>query len=174
MTATAIHPEAVAGGALWWVVNTDAVPVGRVRDAPGELGDLLASGVLARVLVERGAVWTWLRGDLAWPEWGPRVRSAVADAVAVQGWRVERCAELLGLVARDVVDRQLGGFIGSHGGIITVLDATDDVLVCDLAGACTDCPAAALTLQGRIQRAVTARYPMLQEVRRSRRNGERS
>lgn len=162
----AVHPQSVSGQprAVRWVTEVD-LPVGRVVAAPGTLGPLLEYGVLTRVALERGGVWTWLAPGLSWAEHGPRVRDAVAAALALPGWKVEDDSELLGLVARDVLDGELAGYVASHGGSITVAGASGDELTLDLGGACEDCPAAGSTLHDRIETAVKARYPGLTAVR---------
>ena len=76
-----LHPQAVPGepSAVRWVVEVD-LPVGRVTAAPGTVGPLIEYGVLTKVFVERGGVWTWLAPGRTWTEHGPRVRDALAAA----------------------------------------------------------------------------------------------
>lgn len=166
-----IHPESVAGEprAVRWVTDTGELPVGDVVAAPGTLGPLLEYGVLTRIALERGAVWTWLADELAWTEHGPRIRDAVAAAVELEGWGVSPDADdLLGLIAHDVVGSHLAGYIASHGGAITVTRVADGVVEVDFGGACTDCPAAGRTLHDRIERTIRDRFPALADVRRAR------
>ncbi len=162
-----IHPESVLDHptAVRWVVDTGELPVGAVHRAPGTLGPLLAYGVLEKVLLERGGVWTWLTPPQRWTEHGSRIRDAVVNALPLDGWEVAAGSdELLELVAHDVIRGQLGSYIASHGGEINVVEALDDVLVLDFLGACEDCPAAGQTLHERIEEAVRARYPRLKEI----------
>jgi Fe/S biogenesis protein NfuA len=164
----AIHPQAVPGqqSAVRWVTEVD-LPVGRVTSAPGTLGPLMQYGVLTRVFVERGGVWTWLAPDHSWTEHGPRIRDAVAAAVEIGGWEIEPGSdELLGLIAREILEGELAGYVESHGGVIAVAGAADNVLTLDFGGACEDCPAAGATLHDRIETTVRARYPMLARVER--------
>lgn len=164
-----IHPESVAGEprALRWVVDTGSIPVGEVRSAPGQLGSLLRDGVLEQVFVEQGGVWCWLAAGRVWTVEGPGVRDAVRSAVGTDGWVTVRTPRLLGLVARDVIELQQGGYIASHGGAISIAEVDGDSLVLELGGACTDCPAAGRTLNQRIEQSIRARYPELREVSRS-------
>ncbi|MBB1510449.1 NifU family protein [Tessaracoccus sp. MC1756] len=165
----AIHPQSIPGEprAVRWV--TDAVlPVGQVLHAPGTLGPLLEYGVLTKAMVERRGVWTWLAEDRTWTEHGPRIRDAVAAAVDLEGWEVtEGSGELLGMLAREVLEGELAGYVSSHGGHITVADATATTLKLNFGGACEDCPAAASTLHDRVEASVRQRYPLLTEVKRS-------
>ena len=164
-----LHPQAVPGepSAVRWVVEVD-LPVGRVTAAPGTVGPLIEYGVLTKVFVERGGVWTWLAPGRTWTEHGPRVRDALAAAVDLPGWEVEEDSdELLGLIAREILDGELAGYVASHGGVITVASAQGGRLTLDFGGACEDCPAAASTLHDRIETAVRARYPRLGGIRRT-------
>lgn len=167
MTRT-LHPQAVPGqpSAVRWVVHVD-LPVGRVISAPGTVGPMLEYGVLAKMFVDRGGVWTWLDEGRTWTEHGPRIRDALAAAVDLPGWEIEEGSdELLGLIARDILEGELAGYVASHGGIITVAAVKDDRLALDFGGACEDCPAAGTTLHERIEAAVRERYPRLAGVDR--------
>ncbi|MBK7822074.1 MAG: NifU family protein [Tessaracoccus sp.] len=167
-----IHPQAGPDEAVRWVTDV-ALPVGRVVAAPGTLGPLLDYDVLTRVFVEPGGVWTWLAPGLSWTDHGPRIRDAVSAAVDLDGWRIDEDDDLLALIARDVVDGELAGYISSHGGVITVESAADGVLTLDFGGACTDCPAAGSTLHDRIESAVRERYPALVAVQQRPRQASR-
>ncbi|MGI5952438.1 MAG: NifU family protein [Brooklawnia sp.] len=155
-----LHPEAIPGAPelLRWVTTLRLPAVGRLREAPDGLGELLASGVLSEVLVENNALWTRLPGA-DWATHGVRVRDAITTAARdLTSWQVEAADdELLALVAGDVIDRTLGAYIASHGGQITLLSAADGQVRVALEGACAGCPAAGLTLHGRIQKSIRAR-----------------
>lgn len=155
-----LHPETIpdAPELLRWVTTARLPAVGRLRAAPGELGELLASGVLSEVLVEINALWTRLPGA-DWDTHGVRVRDAITTAARdLASWQVEAAGdELLELVARDVIDRTLGAYIASHGGQITLRSAVNDQVGVALEGACAGCPAAGLTLHGRVQKSIRAR-----------------
>lgn len=163
----AIHPQTIPGEqrAVRWVTETD-LPVGRVTRAPGTVGPMLEYGVLTKMLVERRGVWTWLAADHSWTEHGPRIRDAVAASLDLAGWVIDESPELLGLIAREVLEGELAGYVSSHGGHITVSTATATTLVLDFGGACEDCPAAGSTLHDRIEKTVRERYPSLVEVKR--------
>ena len=163
-----IHPQAVPGqpSAVRWVTEVE-LPAGRVVSAPGTLGPLMEYGVLTRVFVEPDGVWTWLAEGQTWTEHGPRIRDAVAAAVDLPGWDVEEGSdELLELIAREILEGELAGYVESHGGVITVAGAAGNVLTLDFGGACEDCPAAGATLHERIEATVRPRYPMLERVER--------
>lgn len=164
----ALHPQPIPGEplAVRWVTDVD-LPVGRATHAPGTLGPLLEYGVLTKIMVERGGVWTWLAEGQQWTEHGSRIRDAVAAAVDLDGWEIsEGSEELLGLLAREVLEGELASYVSSHGGHITVAGATPTTLTLDFAGACEDCPAAGSTLHDRIETSVRERYPLLAKVER--------
>ncbi len=165
-----IHPEAVTDEpqAIRWVVDTDDLPVGEVVHAAGTLGPMMEYGVIIRMFVERGSVWTWLASERSWVDHGPRIRDAVVAAIDADGWDIsDGSAELLRLIADDVVRGQLSSYISSHGGAISVVSATTDSVVLDFGGACTDCPAAGSTLHDRLEVTIKSRYPGLRVVSRS-------
>lgn len=162
-----IHPEAVTNQpqAIRWVVDTGSLPVGEVVRAAGTLGPMMEYGVITRMLVERGSVWTWLSPEHTWTEQGPRIRDAVVAAIDTDGWDItDGSTDLLRLIADDVVSGQLFSYITSHGGQISVVEATSTDVVLDFGGACADCPAAGRTLHDRVEVAIAARYPQLSSV----------
>ncbi|HHT14169.1 MAG TPA: NifU family protein [Propionibacterium sp.] len=164
----AIHPQSIPGEprAVRWVTDVD-LPVGEVVKAAGTLGPLMEYGVLTKVMVERGGVWTWLAEDQSWTDHGPRIRDAVAAAVDLDGWEItEGSEELLGLLAREVLEGELASYVSSHGGHITVESSTPTTLMLDFGGACEDCPAAGATLHDRIEKTVRERYPLVEKVER--------
>lgn len=89
-TKRPIAPGQVPGEprAVRWEVDTGATPTGPVRTAPGTLGPLLEYGVLTRVVVEPGAVTTWLVEGQDWVDQGPRIRDAVNRSLDLDGWAV--------------------------------------------------------------------------------------
>lgn len=161
MEPFALHAESVPGDplALRWVIADGLLPVGRVTAAPGRLGVMVApGGPIVRALAERGALWTWLAGG-DWAESGADVRDAIVEAAQhLEAWQVEAADdEVLRLVADDVIERSLGAYIASHGGRICLLSVADGVAEMSLDGACAHCPAAGLTLYGRIERELRQR-----------------
>lgn len=166
--AVPVHPEPVAGrpDELRWVVPAGVLPPGRVRAAPGPLGVLLGSGVLADGLVERAAVWLRLTAG-SWRERGAEVRAALQQALLdPAGWRVDPPDDAaLARVVADVLAGTTGDYVRSHGGRLDVAEVTDGVVVLDLSGTCEHCPAAGLTLHARVEAAVRDRWPDLVGLR---------
>jgi len=166
VTMIGIHAERVPGDdrAVRWVVPPGLVPMGRVREAPGRLGDMLRAATLSDALTEHGAVWLWVPEGRSWAGIGVGVQSALRDALGdPDGWSVEPApGEVLMRVTADLLAGSVGDFVRSHGGSVTAERRGDDVLV-QLGGACEHCAAAEFTLRTRLLDALRQRCPNLVE-----------
>lgn len=170
MTVTIpLHAERVAGDAqaVRWVVPAGRLPAGRIRSAPGRLGELFADGTLTSGLTENTAVWLWLRDGLSWSALGTEVRVALQEALSDPlSWTVDAApGEVLERVTADLVGGTVGDFVRSHGGTVSAQRCGDTVTV-RLGGACEHCPAAGLTLRQRLVGELRDRCPDLVEVDR--------
>ncbi len=166
-----VHPEVLPGDAqrLRWVVPAGTLDVvGPVPAPPGGLADLVAEGTVVSVTAAPNAVVVELAAGRSWRTEGARVRTALQEALAQPAdWRgeVEHSRdEILRVAADEVVAGEVGDYIRSHGGLVTVLGVRDGVLQLSMSGACSHCPASDLTLTGRIETAVRARCPWLRGV----------
>lgn len=164
-----LHAERVANDphAVRWVVPAGRLPAGRIRSAPGRLGELFADGTLSAGLTENSAVWLWLRNGLSWSMKGTDVRAALQDALSdPQSWTVEPDpGEVLERVTMDLLDGPVGDFVRSHGGSV-ITQRCGTTLTVQLGGACEHCPAAGLTLRQRLVGELRDRCPDLVEVDR--------
>jgi Fe/S biogenesis protein NfuA len=162
-----IHAERVAADdrAVRWVVPAGTLPTGRVRRAPGHFGEMLCDGTISDALVEHSAVWLWPGEGLSWSELGAAVQSALREALADPGaWTVQPApGEVLEHVTADLLAGSVGDFVRSHGGSVSTQRDGDTVTV-RLGGACEHCPAAGLTLRGRLIGELGSRCPDLVEV----------
>ena len=163
----AIHAERVIDDerAVRWVIPAGTLAVGRVRSAPGRLGELLADGTLSDALVEHTAVWLWMPAGDSWASYGAAVQSALRDALAdPDDWIVDAApGEVLARVTTDLLAGSVGDFVRSHGGSVSVhrIDAGISVR---LGGACEHCPAAGYTLRQGLVGELRRRCPNLVEV----------
>ena len=180
----ALHPEAVDGqtATLRWVTRAaDALGfVGVPAAVPAPLADLLAGAgtpaagtpvpaapgaVLSGVVVEPGAVLTTLATGRTWRAEGATVRTALARSLArPAAWTAPAGVgddDVLAAVVEQVLAGEVGEYVRSHGGRITLVRAAGGAVEVALSGACTHCPAAGLTLDGRVEAAVRARHPAL-------------
>lgn len=175
MTATAralpVHAVAVDMQTTAWVVPAEALPEpGLIAAVPGELGEALAAGILARVEVQRGQVLMELAPGRTWRAEGARLRTALLDALADPGGWVH--ADLAGLddslraVAGRVLAGPAGEYIRSHGGRVEVLGVQDGVVEVRMSGMCSACPLSDFTLHRRIESEIRALEPALVSVRR--------
>ena len=167
MTVIGIHAERVADDdqVVRWVVPAGLLPAGRARLAPGRLGEMLREGTFSDALTENTAVWLWLRDGLSWSTVGTSVQAALREALGDPlGWTVEPApGEVLEHVTADLLAGSVGDFVRSHGGSVRTHRSGDTVTV-RLGGACEHCPAAGMTLRGRLIGELRGRCPDLVEV----------
>jgi len=171
MNTVPMHPEATADPqTVRWIIPAGTLPVvGEIAAVPGELGDLLDSGVVASVEVEAQAVVIRLAGDRSWSGTGARVRDGLGAALQQpRRWRPADAVtedDLLRAALQDVLDGSAGDYIRSHGGDVTIVSAHDRRAEVQLTGACTHCPAAGYTLHARLEAELRAQFPDLRELR---------
>lgn len=172
LESVALHPEAVDDDAatLRWVTRAaDALGfVGVPAAVPAALADLLSGSTLTAVAVEPGAVLTTLGAGRTWRAEGAGVRQALSTALGTPGeWSAPAGAtrdDVLAAVVAQVLAGEVGEYVRSHGGEITLVRVADDAVEVALSGACTHCPAAGLTLDQRVEAAVRAGYPALRSL----------
>ncbi len=172
MSPIPVHPEPVADdpATVRWVVPAGLLTiVGTPATLPPSLDELVRDGVVDSVIVESSAVRVTLASGHTWRADGARVRSALlADLELPTAWSAAEPTsddDVLRAAAGEVLDGDVGAFVASHGGALRVVDVTDGVITVDLAGACSHCPAADVTLTDRFADAVRVRAPHLREVR---------
>jgi len=169
-----LHPEAVPARpeALRWVMPPGSLGfTGEVRSAPGALGRLLETGVLTGLTVDAGSVTTCLSATCTWASSGAAVRSALHAALesptkwvpvspATPGTRDADLAA----AALTVLSGRVGDFIRSHGGVVELVSAHDEVVTVRLTGSCSGCPAVGFTLHARVERALRVLHPDLRSL----------
>lgn len=157
-----LHAERVPGDdrVVRWVIPAGTLHPGRVRRAPGRLGEMLAAGTLSDALSEHTAVWLWLQDGLAWTAQGSTVQSALRQALAdPDGWEIDPApGEVLERVTADLLAGSVGDFVRSHGGSVETHRDGEDVVI-RLGGACEHCAAAEYTLRLRLLDALRRRCP---------------
>ncbi|GAA1879285.1 NifU family protein [Lapillicoccus jejuensis] len=169
-----LHPEPVDGEPtrLRWVAPAERMAalgfVGAPAQVPDDLAPLLADGTLEDVTVTPTAVVAALAPGRSWRTEGARVRSALQAALAdPSGWRAPAGADpddALRMAVDEVIAGEVGDYVRSHGGELTLLSAHDDRVEVSMTGTCGHCPAADDTLTTRVETALRARYPALREV----------
>lgn len=167
----ALHPEPGATpDEVRWVVPDAPLPApGRAVEVPAELGSLITDGTLVEVQVLPGCIATRAASAGEWRRCGPRVRQAVAAALAdPDRWRTEAGdapddRDLIEAVHR-LLAGDVGDYVRSHGGAIELVDVRDGVVGVRLRGACHGCPASAFTLRARFERRLREECPGLVAV----------
>lgn len=168
-----VHPEAVDTDerVLRWRTPAGVLTfVGTVAAAPGELGALLEDSVLESMTAEPDAVHMRLAPDRDWRTEGTRVRRALQSALRTpEQWIPGAGAgteddDLLRGAVRQVLAGEVGDYVRSHGGEITLLAAAEGRVELRMSGACSHCPATDHTLGNRVETAVRELYPGLRGV----------
>jgi Fe-S cluster biogenesis protein NfuA len=149
----ALHPEATEDPlTLRWVTDTAAVPDHIVEE-------LIGDGTLAAVEVAPGEIRTRLAPGRSWSVDGPRVRTALFHAVSATP------AETLTQQISQLLTREVGPLVSSHGGALRVLSVEDDVVTLALDGTCGQCTLRNQTLTRVVTTAVRRRFPQIRDVR---------
>lgn len=159
VTVPLLHPQTTDDPRLMrWLTGTRQLP-----DVPPQLTALITEGVLERAEVGAGEVRTRLCANRSWEVDGPRVRSALFDALSGQTPDVSEQELRDGI--DEILARDVSPIAASHGGAIKVHSVHDGVLTVELTGACLGCPLSGRTLGDLVTRSVQARYPQIREVR---------
>ena len=138
------------------------------RQLPGQAPQLTAlvdEGVLERVETSPGEARTWLAENRSWEVDGPRVRSALFDALSLLDEHTDLSDDELRRRIEEILRRDVAPIAGSHGGVVEVASVRDGVLTVTLAGACRGCSLSGRTIGDLVTRAVQAHYPQIREVR---------
>ncbi|AGZ51704.1 NifU family protein [Mycobacterium kansasii] len=147
---------------LRWVAAPDRLPpLGVVRHAPGRLGALLKSGLIAEIAVRATDILITVGATRSWRELGDDIRTALTDAlVDPAGWRVEQPTSSeaqLTTLAQELLAGPIGELAGSHGGSIELVSVVGLNVTVRMSGACRGCLAANSTLRDRLQRELRRR-----------------
>jgi Fe-S cluster biogenesis protein NfuA len=146
---------------LRWVVPPDRLPArGTARRAPGRLGALLDSGIIAELVVGSGDILITIGAGGSWREIGDDVRDALSEALLdPQGWAVDgSSAPDLQSIAAELLAGPVGALAASHGGSIELVSVVGHTVTVRMVGACHGCPGAASTLRDVFERELRRRF----------------
>lgn len=165
MTSPKLHPERTADPRVMrWVTGGQDLPA----DCP-QLAALVRDGTLRGVEVGPGEVRTALADDRSWATDGPRVRSALFEALSSprrdELREPDELRRRIEEIVEDIVEDEVAPVAGSHGGAVTVVSVQDGVLTVAFAGTCSGCSLRGRTLTDLVARAVQTRCPQIREVR---------
>jgi len=156
-----LHPQTTDDPRLLrWMTGERQLP-----DRAPQLTALVDEGVLERVETGPGEARTWLAQNRSWAVDGPRVRSALFDALSSLDDHTELSDDELRQRIQEILHRVVTPIAGAHGGVVEVDSVRDGVLTVKLAGTCRGCPLSGKTLGDLVTGAVQARYPQIREVR---------
>ncbi len=146
---------------LRWVLPAGhRLPVGTVRGAPGRLGDWLADGLVAELVIRGDDALITLGAGGDWRSCGDTVRDALQHgATDPTGWCADDAGAEAGLAAavRELLAGPVGAVAASHGGAIELVAVDGDVVTVAMSGACDGCPASGSTLYDNLQRELRRR-----------------
>lgn len=145
-----------------WVIGHECMPAaGRVRHAPGRLGELQDDGVIDELAVAGSEIAITLSPRQSWRDRGEEIRVALDDALREPAaWSIapiERAGDLTRVV-QELLDGPIGEIAASHGGAIELVEVTGDQVRVRMSGACHGCPASESTLYDRLQRELRRRF----------------
>jgi Fe/S biogenesis protein NfuA len=76
-----------------------------------------------------------------------------------EGWQ-----DPLANAVQEVIDRQINPGVGSHGGMVTLVDVKDGIAYLRLGGGCQGCSAVDVTLRRGVETAIRAAVPGITEI----------
>lgn len=141
-----------------WLTGSRLLPA-----ASPQLPALVDEGLLERVETAPGEVLTWLAEGRSWAVDGPRVRSALFEALSTSVDNQLSDAALLDKIA-ETLRREVAPVADSHGGTVTARSVRDGILTVEFGGACHGCAASGKTLSDLVSRSVRTRYPQIRDV----------
>lgn len=167
-----VHPESVDDDerTLRWVIPPSTLSfVGTPVGVPEALQHVLDDGTLEALTLEPAAVRTTLADGRAWRDHGSRVRDALQVALAIPDqWLPAPTTtprdDVLRAAVGQVIDGEVGAYIRSHGGQVTLLAVHDGEVEVQLSGACRHCPASDVTLTQRLESGIRALDPTLRRL----------
>ena len=90
------------------------------------------------------------------------------DGVTGGGLRIENPNEgwqdPVARAVQEVLDRQINPGVGSHGGMVTLVDVKDGTAYMRFGGGCQGCAAVDVTLKQGVERAVRAAVPAVEAI----------
>ncbi|HUF07235.1 MAG TPA: NifU family protein [Candidatus Binatia bacterium] len=76
-----------------------------------------------------------------------------------EGWQ-----DPVARAVQEVIDRQINPGVGSHGGVVTLVDVKDGTAFLRFGGGCQGCSAVDVTLKQGVETAIRAAVPAIMEI----------
>lgn len=151
-----MHAEAIDPRTVRWVLNDAHLTPGKLH---------LDWEHVEAAWCEVSAIWVRLDEPL-WPQLGRDIARRLSELVRTGVLFTSPDPQVVHLVAEHILGAELGDYFRSHGGQVELRGSGPDWVEVSLSGACHSCPAAVLTLQGRIAVALRNRLGEPVEVRK--------
>lgn len=169
-----LHPVATPDPlVVRWVIPTGTLEVrGLLAAVPGPLAALIDDGTVADLVAHPDALAIRLSPGRSWRDDGPEVRTALSEALELDGWEADttesdprqaataepgrRRVDITALRASALAlldTGSVGAVASAHGGAVELVDVSEDgTVTVVMRGACHGCPAAGVTLHARLEK----------------------
>lgn len=121
---------------------------------------------VADVLVNNDVLRITLAGDALWEEKAPLVAIAVRDSLATGGPLVSEAVvesmlapEEIRRRVQQVLDTIINPAVASHGGIVSLLDVSNNAVFLEFGGGCQGCGMVSVTLKYGVERTIRDEVP---------------
>lgn len=126
---------------------------------------------VAEVLVNNDTVRVTLAGDTDWESRIPRVGAAIRDALAGAAPLIAEAvtesqldpAEMRRRV-QQVLDTMINPAVASHGGVVNLLDVSNNTVFLEFGGGCQGCGMVSVTLKYGVERMIRDEVPEVGEI----------
>ncbi len=166
-TPSMVHPEQCTFTASEPVYANHSAYFADASQSQGSplVDRLFAIEGVADVLVMHDAVRVTLLGDADWEAKVPRVAAAIRDAIASGTAISDAVTETLLAPAevkrrvQQVLDTIINPAVASHGGVVHLLDVTNNTVFLEFGGGCQGCGMVSVTLKYGVERTIREEVP---------------
>lgn len=132
---------------------------------------LFAIDGITEILVNHDTLRLTLVGDATWDDKIPQVGMAIRDALASGTTPISEAVTATQLPAEEVrrrVQQVLDGIINpavaSHGGVVSLLEVTNNTVFLEFGGGCQGCGMVSVTLKYGVERTIRDEVPEVGEI----------
>ncbi len=132
---------------------------------------LFALGPVSEVLVNHDVVRVTIQGEAQWDDLVPRVGRAIRDAlvagadpIAPAVARAQLPDDELRRRVQNVLDSVINPAVAAHGGVVNLLDVSNNTVYLEFGGGCQGCGMINVTLKYGVERAIRDEVPEVGEI----------
>ncbi len=132
---------------------------------------LFAIEPVREVLVHHDVVRVTIEGDASWDDLVPRIGRAIRDALVADEPAIAPAvaeAQLpddeLRRRVQNVLDTMINPAVAAHGGVVNLLDVTNNTVYLEFGGGCQGCGMINVTLKYGVERAIREEVPEVGEI----------